>query len=394
LKTVLYLTYDGLSDPLGQSQILKYLVPLSKTNKLIILSFEKNFKDQKIIEIANLLEKHKIKWYRLKYHKYPKIISSFYDILCFFIFFIFLNFRYKINITHARSYIPTFVAASIKIFCKYKLIFDMRGFWPDERVDGNIWSKKSLIYRITKKIEKYLLLKSDVIITLTKNSIKILKKEFYINEKKIFFIPTCVDLDQFNLQKNNYDKNNFFTLGYHGSVGTWYEFDKVLLFYKEIRKVINNVKLKIISQTDKSIIEKYLKKYNLVINQEEIDYITCNHNEIQNYIKDFDISIFFIKKCFSKIASCPTKFAESLAMGIPVITGPEIGDIDNYILKNDNIGYVIKDFNSKEINNAINYIIKIRDYPKTNQKCYEVAKKYFNLKDGVTSYDNLYKTLV
>ena len=81
-------------------------------------------------------------------------------------------------------------------------------------------------------------------------------------------------------------------------------------------------------------------------------------------------------------------------MGIPVITGPEIGDIDNYILKNDNIGYVIKDFNSKEINNAINYIIKIRDYPKTNQKCYEVAKKYFNLKDGVTSYDNLYKSLV
>ena len=89
-------------------------------------------------------------------------------------------------------------------------------------------------------------------------------------------------------------------MGYHGSVGTWYEFDKVLLFYKEIKKVINNVKLKIISQTDKSIIEKYLKKYNLVISKQEIDYITCNHNEIQNYIKDFDISIF-IKKCFSKI---------------------------------------------------------------------------------------------
>ena len=51
-------------------------------------------------------------------------------------------------------------------------------------------------------------------------------------------------------------------------------------------------------------------------------------------------------------------------MGIPVITGPGIGDIDNYIMKNNNIGYVIKDFNNKEINNAINYIIKIRDYPK------------------------------
>ena len=44
----------------------------------------------------------------------------------------------------------------------------MRGFWPDERVDGNIWSKKSLIYKITKIIEKFLLLKSDIVITLTK----------------------------------------------------------------------------------------------------------------------------------------------------------------------------------------------------------------------------------
>ena len=59
MKTVLYLTYDGLSDPLGQSQILKYLVPLSKTNNLIILSFEKNYKDKKVIEIANLLQKHR-----------------------------------------------------------------------------------------------------------------------------------------------------------------------------------------------------------------------------------------------------------------------------------------------------------------------------------------------
>ena len=45
--------------------------------------------------------------------------------------------------------------------------------------------------------------------------------------KKILFIPTCVDLDQFNLQVHNYDKNKNIILGYHGSVGTWYEFDKV-----------------------------------------------------------------------------------------------------------------------------------------------------------------------
>ena len=49
--------------------------------------------------------------------------------------------------------------------------------------------------------------------------------------RKNFFIPTCVDLDQFNLQKIIMTKI-FLTLGYHGSVGTWYEFDKFYYFTK------------------------------------------------------------------------------------------------------------------------------------------------------------------
>ena len=39
---VLYITYDGLTDPLGQSQILPYLTKIANKNIYIdILSFEK-----------------------------------------------------------------------------------------------------------------------------------------------------------------------------------------------------------------------------------------------------------------------------------------------------------------------------------------------------------------
>ena len=76
MKKILYLTYDELSDPLGQSQILKYLIPLSKRNKIIIVSFEKNLKSELIKKIEKLLFENNIYWYKLKYHKKPKIISS------------------------------------------------------------------------------------------------------------------------------------------------------------------------------------------------------------------------------------------------------------------------------------------------------------------------------
>ena len=41
-KKSLFISYDGLSDPLGQSQIIPYVLHLSKYSKEIhIISFEK-----------------------------------------------------------------------------------------------------------------------------------------------------------------------------------------------------------------------------------------------------------------------------------------------------------------------------------------------------------------
>ena len=54
MKQILYITYDGLTDPLGQSQVLPYIVALSAAGyKFTIVSFEKKqrlAKEKKIIE--------------------------------------------------------------------------------------------------------------------------------------------------------------------------------------------------------------------------------------------------------------------------------------------------------------------------------------------------------
>ena len=42
MKKCLYVTYDGLLDPLGQSQILPYIENLSENGyKLFVMSYEK-----------------------------------------------------------------------------------------------------------------------------------------------------------------------------------------------------------------------------------------------------------------------------------------------------------------------------------------------------------------
>ena len=108
----LYLSYDGLTDPLGQSQILPYLFGLSKNNncKITIISFEKNENFQLNHDlIKSKLKEKNIHWIPLKYSKRPPIISTLWDI---YKLYKAVNKLIKsgVNLIHCRSYITSIVA--------------------------------------------------------------------------------------------------------------------------------------------------------------------------------------------------------------------------------------------------------------------------------------------
>ena len=78
---ILYLSYDGLTDPLGQSQVIPYCRGLAdKGYEIHIVSCEKkvNF-SLKRMEIQLLLSESNIKWYPLvlRHKKITKKIKYF-----------------------------------------------------------------------------------------------------------------------------------------------------------------------------------------------------------------------------------------------------------------------------------------------------------------------------
>ena len=123
------------------------MVFLQKNYKITIVSFEKikNHLQNKDV-ILNKLEKNNVEWIPLKYTKRPPIFSTIWDIY---------KPRKAINklknkglhLIHCRSYITTLVALGFKKKYKTPFIFDMRGFYTDERVDGKIWTLDNFIYK-------------------------------------------------------------------------------------------------------------------------------------------------------------------------------------------------------------------------------------------------------
>ena len=81
MKHILFISYDGMTDPLGQSQVIPYLSGLTRYGyRFTILSCDKPEKyaaNKNYVE--ELLHEASIKWVSIPYHKSPPVLSSIYD---------------------------------------------------------------------------------------------------------------------------------------------------------------------------------------------------------------------------------------------------------------------------------------------------------------------------
>ena len=400
-KKAVFLTYDGITDPLGQSQILPYLFGVSsnKKYKITIVSFEKtnNYFQNKDF-ILKKLEKNNIVWIPLKYTKYPPIFSTLWDIYK-------LNQTVKklkdngVDLIHCRSYNTTLVALGFKRKYKIPFIFDMRGFYADERVDGRIWNLNNIIY---KKIYNYFKLKekdflqcSDYTISLTENGKKEIVSWNLSNQSKIKVIPCCTDENLF--QKKNiqnvrnelgFNKNDFI-ISYIGSIGTWYMLDEMLDFFKCLQIKKTNAKFFFITKDDPQLILEKVKSKEIDISSIKIQ--PSSRKMMPSYIGASNFSIFFILPVFSKKASSPTKMGEIMNLGIPIICNSGVGDVDE-IMEKSMPELLVKEFSNNEYDRVIDLITN--NYQPNQKSLIETSHSYYSLEKGVEKYKEVYKKIL
>jgi len=402
---ILYLSYDGMTDPLGQSQVLPYLVGLTKKGfRFHIISFEKEERFSKYREeIQAICDQNEIIWHPISYTKKPPLLSTLWDVSRMRKKAFELQRVFNFSLIHCRSYISALVGQKMQRKWGVKFLFDMRGFWADERIDGNIWSLNNPVFKVVynyfKRKEKEFFLESDYIVSLTYNG----KNEisswpgFEHIKNKIQVIPCCADLEKFNPDKINFDKKNAFktelninnddfVLGYVGSIGTWYMLDEMLRFFKVLLKSKPNAIFLFISgENPKTIFSKALE---LGISEDRIRVKSVLHQDVATCISLFSASIFFIRPTFSKKASSPTKQGELMAMGVPVICNSGVGDTER-VVREYQSGIVIQDFNNK------NYQLTDLNFRAFDrERTMKGASEFYGLNEGVERYFEVYQKMI
>lgn len=330
---IAYLSYDGLTDTLGQSQILPYILGLEEQGfEFCIFSFEKksSFESGKA-KVEQLITGRKIEWHPLPYHKYPPVISTLFDIVVLKATLQKEWQKKPFQIIHCRSYITTLVGQAMKRSKKIRFIFDMRGFWADERVEGGLWRLSNplyqVIYQYFKKKEKQFLSEADYIVSLTENA----KQEILswkIKTAPIVVIPTCVDLVFFNPENINVKDQdelrfkleitkNAFVLLYLGSWGTWYLTKEMFQFFEQVRTRKPEAIFLIVTP-DFVEIPSVFKSF--------VRVTQVSRESVPLLISISSGAVAFIKPSFSKKASSATKLAEILAMKVPIVSNAGWGD--------------------------------------------------------------------
>lgn len=392
-----------MTDPLGQSQVLPYLIELSKKGiEFHLVSFEKHdrFLNHKR-HIEKLCDSAKINWHPQDYHTEGGISKTLKQIKRMRRVAFYLHSKHNFQIVHCRSYISALVGLKMKRKFGLKFLFDMRGFWADERVDGKLWDLSNplyrTIYKFFKKKELQFLNEADYSVVLTENGRNEILTWKNLNkiEDRLRVIPCCVDLnlfdpksiktnEQIDLRNKLGIDSNDYVLGYVGSIGTWYMLEEMLTFYKILLEKYSNAKFLFVSGDEPDKITDQAKKQG--IDTTKIIVASCLHNEMPLHISIFDSSVFFIRPSYSKKASSPTKQGEIMAMGIPVICNQGIGDTD-LIVNKYYAGGVISSFTNYEYKLAIEHLNFKRE-----DTIYG-AKEFFSLDAGVENYYSIYQQI-
>ena len=339
-----------------------------------------------------------VHWTALRYHRTPTVPATAIDMVQGLTAVALTGLLRSADLVHVRSYVPAALAIPWAFASRTPLLFDMRGMWPDEKVDGGAWPANGRLYRATKRIERTLLARASAISVLTHSMRRHLRNEYPHRDEiraSISVIPTCTDLNLFRLDvlPNAAVRarlpENAKVLVYVGSLGTWYMSDEMARFYLAWRRAVAPAlsRLLLVTRDDPAAIRAVLEAQGVAA---EIIHHPAEREDVPGLVRCGDAAMCFIRPTFSKRGSAPTKLGELLACGLPVVANI-VGDMAD-VLKDTPAGVVVESMTHDEFERAAQELAIRASAAETRNAARALAVRWFGLERAVDRYDEIYAT--
>jgi glycosyltransferase involved in cell wall biosynthesis len=180
-----------------------------------------------------------------------------------------------------------------------------------------------------------------------------------------------------------------FVVTYVGSFGGWYLTDQMIDLFQTAKRLREDAYVLILTQRDKDKVVAELRGRGF--SENDFSVRSVPPAEVPKYLGASDLAVSFIKACYSKLSSSPTKIAEYLACGLPILANRGVGDVDSLIEKNA-VGAIVDSFDSGSFLEGIQKINSLNNIAKAAR---ETVKREFDLQSvGGERYRRIYQQLI
>ena len=405
----MFVSYNGMLDPLGQSQVIPYLRELSRAEGVSfnILSFERPAAytpegAKRVAKLREELRTDNIEWHALRYHQRPTLPATAYDVWAGTRLARRLISEQKIELVHARGHVPAAIALALKRRLGVKMIFDVRGLMAEEYADAGHWRAGDFKYRLTKRLERRFFEAADGVVTLTETIWEVIKHWPGLEGRQVAhqMIPCCADLERFRFDaaararvRRELRADDAFVLVYSGGIDGWYLTAEMADFFAALLQERRDAHFLWLTHGSHERIESLMRERG--VPRASFTVRAVESSEVAAYLSASDAGLAFIKPCFSKLASSPTKTAEYLACGLPLVLNAGVGDSDALVTR-ERLGALVREFTPEEYRSAASGVLRMsEDAEATRESARAAVERLFDVRRvGLERYAQLYREVL
>ena len=410
---VLYITFDGLLDPLGHARNADLLQRLANDGlTIVVVSFEEPGALRDEIRTASMrdkLEAQGITWRPLRCRNTRAVPMACWDFVRGTATAMRVALERRPRCLHTCGYSSGLVGLAVKLVSGGKLIFDMKGFWPEERVELGLFRSTHFLYRVSKRLEEAILDRSDHIVVATDRAKAVLRDEEAkarlasqgrVPEKPVSVIPCCVDAERFSPRM--YDRalrassglENKVLFGNIGSFNRRYLASEMFRFAFYVKKYRPDATFVYLTPHDPRLLHEAARAAGLA--DGDVFVRAVAPSDMPRWLSLFRLGVFFVRPSYAAKASSFAKLAEFLASGVPVITNTGVGDLD-HLLREERCGLLLPGLTDRDLDAAAKKVLPLLQGDAVPQelreRCRQTALDRFDIAQSASRYGSIYRSL-
>lgn len=391
MTPTLYLTRNGLLEPLGQSQVLSYLRGLSKEHRVTLITYEKDedwADTRRVAEARAECQCLGIHWLPQRFRRQPKVVAPALSMVRMVWLVAREVRRQRVGLIHARSYIPAAVALVVSRITGVPFIFDMRALWPEELITARRLRRGSLLHRAMVASERACLRRAGGVVSLTHAAVEHLQRVYPedMAGQTVAVIPTCADLDRFAPVHKQPAQQ---VIGCLGTVlSGWFRLDWLAAFLAVAAKHDPALRFELTTRDDPEQVRAAMGGDADL--QARLSVAPSPSERVQKVLQGQTASVmFYAGGEISELGRSPTRMAEILGCGLPVVANEGVGDVGQ-IIREHRVGVLVDGASESEMNAAWDELQQLLADPELAMRCRKAAEAVFSLAAGTAAYSALY----